>query len=134
MNRSYALPTIGALGVTLAACAPGDTIVGNWDLTSFTYDGDTTALPYSAEGATMTGTLAVTEALAATFTLAYTYEGQSDQTVLTGTATETEETAIFDLTLTYDGGDFTVTCDTTDDLLDCTGTPLAFEGARAVEE
>lgn len=134
MDRRFALPTVSALGFTLGGCGAGDTIIGTWDISALTYDGETQALPYSSEGTTMTAELRVTEELAATFDITYAYDdGSGSETMaITGTATETDDKAIFDLSLTYGEQTFTSTCDTTDDLLSCTGL-LGFEGARAEE-
>jgi hypothetical protein len=133
MDRRFALPTVSALGLTLGGCGAGDTIVGDWALSSYTYNGETYPLPYTADGVTYDGTFQVTEALAATFDLTYSDGVETGSTILTGTATETDEKAIFDVSLAFGDETFTATCDTTDDLLSCTGTVLSFEGARAEE-
>ncbi len=132
----YAIPTVSALGVLATTSGCTDPVVGTWDLTQVTYDGDTIDIPLEVDGETLTGGASFSKKEQSTIWMTYT-SGSYSQTYTYNVTVNDQIRGAWAISADMDGYTFEADCVAVKDELTCTGTidgtPMSLAYTRASE-
>lgn len=153
MRREFALASLPAIGLTLATGCGPDPLIGSWNLSSITLDGQTYQIPYVYNGEGYTASTDIRFSLAETESKgvlsgnmvveqSYTYGEQSGSEESSEAITATVvDKRVYTMTGALFGGDMNLNCTLPETTVECSGTissedgeaQMSFSAAMAAE-
>lgn len=153
MRREFALASLPAIGLTLATGCGPDPLIGSWNLSSITLDGQTYQIPYVYSGEGYTASTDIRFSLAETESKgvlsgnmvveqSYTYGEQSGSEESSEAITATVvDKRVYTMTGALFGGDMNLNCTLPETTVECSGTissedgeaQMSFSAAMAAE-